>query len=236
MNVFAEFVPKHFEKALDIARHVGSYARLEFRPENMRLCVMDPAKAVYMDTYLFPQTYKIDKEFCFGINLNMMYKLIKSLDNNIPIEIEANEEKVVLTQIGHRHEFGNQTLQYDVPEMKNVVGPVIRLDTKSFQKHVRALSNVSPVFELSYDPASDSMFMESVNSIYKTTFAVDTSDSNNEAWPEPYKNQFLVKLVETVINPSLGDKIWLELGEFLMVRYEKEGVHVGIIIANYTEG
>lgn len=236
MNAFAEFTPKHFEKALDIARHIGSYAKLHFATDFLRMTVIDPAKAMYMDTHLIPTTYKTDKELAFGVNLNMMYKLIKSLDNNLPVEIEANEEKMTITQIGHRHELTNQTLQYDVPEMKTTIGPLIKLDTKTFQKYVRTLSNVSPIFEVAYDSTADILFLESVNSMYRTVFAINTEDSKNEAWPEAYKKQFMTKFVEAAINPSLGDTIQLEMGEFLQIRYEKEGLHVALTIANYTEG
>lgn len=236
MNAFAEFTPKHFEKALDIARHIGSYAKLHFTADFVRMTVIDPAKAMYMDTHLIPTTYKTDKDLAFGINLNMMYKLIKSLDNNLPVEIEASDDKMTITQIGHRHEFANQTLQYDVPEMKTTIGPLIKLDTKTLQKYIRTLSNVSPIFEIAYDSSADILFLESVNSMYRTVFAINTENSKNEAWPQPYKKQFMTKFVEASINPSLGDTIQLELGEFLQVRYEKEGLHVALTIANYTEG
>lgn len=236
MNVYAEFTPKHFEKALDIARHIASYAKLEFLAESVRMTAIDPAKVMYMHTSLFPTTYKLDKELTFGINLNMMYKLMKSFDNNIPIEMEVLEEKMVITQIGHRHELSNQPLQYDIPEIKSVTGPVLELETKLFQKHVRALSNVSPVCEISYDSASNSLFLESVNSLYRTLFAVNTEKSNNDAWPTPYKNRFIVKFIESAVNPSLGDTILLELGDFLLIRYQKEGMQVAVTVANYTEG
>lgn len=232
---FAEFAPKHFEKALDIARHLASYAKLDFTAECIRMSVIDPAKAMYMDTSLFPAKYKTDKEFTFGINLNMIYKLIKSLDNNIPIEIEATEEKMSITQIGHRHELSNQTLQYEVPDVKSVMGPVVKVDTKMFQKYIRTLANVAPVFEITYDPQSSTLFLESVNSMYRTLFAIHTED-NNDAWQEVYKKQVVAKFVEAAINPSLGDTINLELGEFVQIRYEKDGLQVAVTVANYTEG
>lgn len=235
MNVYAEFTPKHFEKALDIARHLASFAKLDFSAEHVRLTVIDPAKVMYMDTYLFPTTYKIDMELAFGINLNMMYKLIRSLDNNLPIEMEVSTDKMIITQIGHRHELSNQTLQYELPQMKSIVGPVVKLDTKTFQKYIRTLGNVSPVFEITYDSKDNTLLLESVNSMYRTLFAIVTED-NNEAWPNLYKKQFVAKFVDSAINPSLGDNIWLELGDFMQIRYEKEGVHVGVTIADYTEG
>lgn len=235
MNAYVEFTPKHFEKALDIARHLASFAKLDFRAEHVRMTVIDPAKAMYMDTYLFPTTYKTDRELVFGINLNMMYKLIKSLDNNLPIEMEVSPDKMTIIQIGHRHELSNQTLQYEVPQLKSVVGPVVKLDTKTFQKYVRTLANVSPVFEITYDSDSKSLMLESVNSMYRTLFAIVTDDEN-ESWPQLYKRQFVAKFVDSAINPSLGDQISLQLGDFLQIRYEKEGTHVGVTIANYTEG
>lgn len=234
MNAFVEFTPKHFEKALDIARHLASYAKLDFTADCVRMTAMDPAKAMYMETCLFPTTYKTDKLFAFGINLNMMYKLIRSLDNNMPVEIEATPEKMAITQIGHRHELSNQTLQYDVPKIEPGTGPVVKLVTKDFQKYMRTLGNVSPIFEISYDSASGSLFLESVNSMYRTLFSVAVGD--NEAWPEPYKQQFVTKFVDSAINPSLGDEFSLELGTFLQVRYEKDGVYANITISNYTEG
>lgn len=234
MNAFVEFIPRHFEKALDIGRHLASYAKLDFTAESVRMTLMDPAKAMYMETCLFPAIYKTDKEFSFGVNLNMIYKLVRSLDNNLPVEIEASPEKMTIIQIGHRHELTNQTLQYDVPKIESSRGPVVKLSTKVFQKYVRTLGNVSPVFEISYD--SGSLFLESVNSMYRTLFSIDVSDSNNEAWPELYKQQFVTKFVDSAINPSMGDEISLELGTFLQVRYAQEALQTTITIANYTEG
>ena len=82
MKVVAEFIPRHLEKALDLARHVATFGCLEFTVDGMiRLRVMDPAKVVYLDMQLIPEIYKVDQEFRFGVNLGMFYRLLKSLDN-----------------------------------------------------------------------------------------------------------------------------------------------------------
>lgn len=236
MNAHAEFTPKHFEKAVDIARHIASYAKLEFTAGAVTMTAIDPAKAVYLHTELVPQIYMTDSDIVFGINLNMFYKLLRSLDNNIPIELDIQDNKMTITQIGHRHEIVNQPTQYDVPSIQQITGPVITLDTKLLQKHVRALSNVSQIIEIGYDQPSSSLFLESYNSLYKTLFAVNIEDSPNEAWPGMYNNKFLVKLIESAINPSMGDKVEIQLGQFIMLRYQHEGLFVSVIISNYTEG
>lgn len=236
MNVYAEFTPKHFEKAVDIARHIASYAKLEFGAEAVHMTAIDPAKAMYLHTELVPQTYKIDNEVVFGVNINMFYKLLKSLDNNIPIEVEIQEDKMTITQIGHRHELLNQPTEYEVPTIQQISGPVVTLDTKLFQKHIRALSNVSQIIEIGYDQNSSSLFLESYNSLYKTLFAVNTENSPNEAWPGVYSNRFLVKFIESAINPSMGDKVDVHLGNFMMLQYRHEGLFVNVTISNYTEG
>lgn len=235
MTVHAEFIPKHFEKALDVARHIATFALLEFKADSVRIKIVDPAKVMYMDINLFPTTYKIDQETSFGVNLAMLYKLMHSLDNNEMVEIDADESKMALTQIGHRHEIAHQPLQYDIPTLKESVGPVVKVQSKIFQKYIRALSNVAPVMEVTYEPLVDTMFLEGINSIYRTLFTLST-EGDNEAWPQTYKNRFVLKFIESAINPGLADFIELHLGESICITYERDTLKVAITVANYTEG
>ena len=104
MKVIAEFTPRHLEKALDLARHVATFGCFEFTVEGMiRLRVTDPAKVVHLDLQLIPDIYKIDQEFRFGVHLNMFYRMLKSLDNERTVEIEADESYMKINQSEHHH-------------------------------------------------------------------------------------------------------------------------------------
>jgi len=239
MKVIAEFTPRHLEKALDLARHVATFGCFEFTVEGMiRLRVTDPAKVVHLDLQLIPDIYKIDQEFCFGVHLNMFYRMFKSLDNERTVEIEADESYMKINQSEHHHTLVAQKVPFVIAHTAFVEGPMIRVASKLFQRYIRTLSNVAAHVELNYVPASDTLFLESVNSMYRTLFSMDTSQSPNEQLSEEYKKRFMLKFLEVAINPSLSDTVALVLGEdALRVHYEQPNLLVDAAIAvAYTEG
>lgn len=232
--MFAEFAPKHLEKAVDLARHIATFAQLEFTACHVRMRITDPAKVVYMDLILLPATYKCDKETRFGINLQMFYKLLKSLDNDDVVEIEADESVMKINQGSRYHTLISQDIPFPTPDIIDYTGPRVRLPTKLFQRYIRAIGNIAPAFELNYVPKSDTLFLESVNSMYRTLFSIDTGVTPNDGAGE-YRRNFMVKFVEMALNPSLGDNIDLTMGESLMISYEVEQMSVIVVVSGYTE-
>jgi Proliferating cell nuclear antigen, N-terminal domain len=232
--ICAEFVPKHLEKALDMARHIATFGHLEFTGGTIQLQITDPAKVVHMDMVLVPDTYKFDKDLRFGINLQMFYKLFRTLDPDQAVEIEADESVMKINQGSRFHTLLHQDVPFPIPEILHFSGPKIVLPTKLFQKYIRAIGNIAPAFELSYSPTSDVLQLESVNSIYRTLFSIDTGVCPTDG-TEDYRKNFMVKFVEMAINPSLADKIELTLGEQLIVGYIKDKLNVIVVVSGYTE-
>lgn len=232
--ICAEFVPKHLEKALDMARHIATFGHLEFAAGTIRLQITDPAKVVHMDMVLVPDIYKFEKDIRFGINLQMFYKLFKTLDADQAVEIEADETVMKINQGSRYHTLIHQDIPFPIPELIEFSGPKIVLPTKLFQKYIRAIGNIAPAFEMTYSPTSDVLQVESVNSIYRTLFSIDTGVCPTDS-TEEYRKNFMVKFVEMAINPSLADKIELTLGEQLVLGYIKEKLNVIVVVSSYTE-
>lgn len=232
--MFAEFVPKHLEKAVDLARHIATFAQLEFTACHIRMRMTDPAKVVHMDMILVPETYKCDREFRFGINLQMFYKLLKSLDNNESVELEADDATMKINQGSRFHTLISQDVPFGAPEIMDFTGPRVKLPTKMFQRYVRAIGNIAPAFEINYVPKSDTLFLESVNSMYRTLFSIDTGVTPNDG-AEEYKRNFMVKFVEMAVNPSLGETIELTLGDSMMISYDLDKLSVLVIVSGYTD-
>jgi hypothetical protein len=234
MKAIVQFVPKHFEKAIDVARSVATFAQIEFKPGMLRVRITDPVKVLHMDLILTPDVfYKCESEFVFGVNLQMFYKLLKSLDNNDDVEIEADESVMKINQCQHHHTLINQEVT-GTCDIDHVQGPKVILGTKLLQRYVRALSNAAPVVEIDYVPTADTLFMESVSSMYRTLFSLNTATSPNEC--EQYRKQFILKFLDTAINPSLADTVELTLGDSLVLHYANANVQVWITQAAYTEG
>lgn len=233
--IFAEFVPKHLEKALDMARHIATFGHLQFSTCHMTLKITDPAKVVHFDLILLPDVYKVEKGVQFGINLQMFYKLIKSLDNEDAVEIEADESVMKINQGSKYHTLIHQDVHFPIPEMINFSGPKVVLPTKMFQKYIRAIGNIAPAFEMHYSASSDVLFLESVNSMYRTLFSIDTGITPNAVQDEEYRKKFMVKFVEMAINPALADKIELTMGETLLISYEKQNMSVVVTVMGYTD-
>lgn len=235
MKVIAEFVPKRLEKALDLARHIATFAKLEFQAGFIRMRLMDPSKIIHMDMILVPETYKCDTEFDFGINLQMFYKLFRSLDNKDSVEIEADESVLRLNQTVNYHTLINQDVPFGTPATIDFTGPCVTVSSKLLQRYVRALGNVAPAVELHYSPIDDTLFLESVNSMYRTLFAIDTQATPNEG--EEHRQNFMVKFLETAINPSLSDNVNLTFGENLRIDYRpSEDLSIVLLVSGYTEG
>lgn len=233
-KALAEFAPKHLEKAVDLARHIATFGRLEFSASYIRMRITDPAKVVHMDMILTPTTYLCQGEFTFGINIQMFYKLLKSLDANEAVEIESDESVMKINQGSRYHTLISQDVPFGIPEMTDFTGPKILLPTKMLQRYVRAIGNIAPAFELHYAPLSDTLFMESVNSIYRTLFSIDTGVSPNDG-EEEYRKMFMVKFVEMALSPALGEEVALTLGDVLTVGYEVDKLSVLVTVASYTE-
>lgn len=234
MKAIVEFVPAHLEKAIDLARQIATFANLEFSGSCLRMRIVDPGKAVHMDMILTPDTYKCEEDFVFGINLQMFYKLLRSLDNNQSIEIETDGTIMKLDQCSHHHTLVHQEIKINTPEILQFAGPKIVLPTKLLQKYIRVLGNIAPALEMHYCPSADALFLESVNSMYRTLFSIDTGISPNEG-DEEYRKQFMIKFVEMGIHTGLADTVSLTLGEQLLIDYHKEKLSVLITIASYTE-
>lgn len=197
--------------------------------------IVDPGKAVHMDMILTPETYKCDTEFNFGVNLQMFYKLLKSLRNDETLEVECDGSVMKISQVSHCHTLVHQEIVASIPEILDFTGPKVTLPTKLLQKYLRALGNIAPALELNYVPSADALFLESVNSMYRTLFSIDTGITPNVG-EEEYRKRFLVKFFEMAINPSLADNVNLTFGDSLMINYEKENLSVLVIVAGYTEG
>ena len=232
--MYAEFIPKTLERAVDLARHIATFAELEFTACHVRMRMTDPAKVVYMDLILIPTTYKCDKESRFGINLQMFYKLLKSLDNDEAVEIEADESVMKINQGSRYHTLISQDIPFATPDIIDYTGPRVKLPTKMLQRYIRAIGNIAPAFELHYVPGSDTLFLESVNSMYRTLFSIDTGVTPNEDAQE-YKHNFMVKFVEMALNPSLSETVELTMGDSLMIAYDVETVAVFVTVSGYTD-
>jgi hypothetical protein len=232
--ICAEFTPKHLEKALDTARHIATFGLLNFTAGTIQLQITDPAKVVHLDLLLVPDIHKFDKDLQFGINLQMFYKLFKTLDPDQAVEIEADETVMKINQGSRYHTVIHQDIPFPTPDIIHFAGPKLVLPTKIFQKYIRAIGNIAPAFELSYSPTSDVLQLESVNSMYRTLFSIDTGVTPNEG-SEEYRKNFMVKFVEMAINPSLSDKIELTLGEQLIIGYAKDKLNVCVVVSGYTE-
>lgn len=235
MKAVAEFTPLHLEKAIDMARHIATFAILEFTLGYIRMRIVDPAKVVHMDMILTPEIYKCEQEFTFGINLVMFYKLLRSLKNNDTVEIEADENIMKINQVVHYHYLVSHEVPLGRPEVVDFTGPKVRVSTKTLQKYVRALGNIAPAVEVHYVPASDTLFLESVNSMYRTLFSISTAATPNTG--EEYRAQFMIKFMEMGISTGLGEDVDLTLGESaLTLFYEQERFSVLVTVASYTEG
>lgn len=233
--IYAEFLPKHLEKAVDMARHIATFGHLHFSSCYLQLKITDPAKVLHFDMILTPETYKVEKELQFGVNLQMLYKLIKSLDGDDKAEIEADETVMKIMQGSKLHTLIHQDISFPIPEIVNFTGPKVVLPTKMMQKYIRAIGNIAPAFELHYSSFNDLLSMESVNSMYRTRFSIDTGVTPNDCEPREYRKNFLVKFVEMAINPALDDKIELTMGETLVIGYEKERLTVLVTVTGYTD-
>jgi hypothetical protein len=234
MKAVAEFLPKQFEKAIDLARNVATFGQLEFSSHCLRLRITDPMKVLHMDLILTPDVYKCEAEFVFGINLQMFYKLLKSLDNTEEIQIEADDAVMKINQCQHHHTLINQETQAPLAVLDAMCGHQITLGTKMLQRYIRALANASPVVELHYVPASDCLFLESVSSMYRTLFSLDAPSSTDDQ--EEYRKQYILKFLDTAISPALSDKVELTLGNALMIHDSMPSLDVWIAQAAYTEG
>jgi hypothetical protein len=236
MKAIAEFVPKHFEKAVDVARGIATFALLEFGSGFVRMRVVDPVKVLFADVILTPEIYKCESEFSFGINLQMFYKLLRSLDNNVSLEIEADESVMKLNQCENHHTLIHQDVPITIPKITCLEGPKVVVNTKAFQRYVRALGNVSSVIEFNYVPASDVLFLESVNSLYRTLFSVDTSASPNDSELE-YRKRFIVKFLDVAISASLASVVELCFSDSLTLWYTpQDNLSVLLVQAPYVEG
>lgn len=233
-KAIAQFVPKHFEKAIDLARSVATFGIIEFGLNTIRLRVTDPVKVLHVDLELTPTAYRADAEFNFGANLQMFYKLLKSLDNNEEVEIEADESAMKINQCQHYHTIISQPMDIIHTTIEPLTGTKLTLNTKMLQRYVRALANAAPVVELHYVPGSSVLFLESVSSMYRTLFSIDTTTSETEG--EEYRKSFILKFLDTAINPSLADKVQLTLGAALALSYTTPNMTVTVTQAGYTEG
>lgn len=232
-KVIAQFVPKHFEKAIDLARSVATFGLLEFGLSSIRLRVTDPVKVLHVDLELTPTAYRAETEFTFGINLQMFYKLLKSLDNNEEVEIEADESAMKINQCQHYHTLIAQPLDLTHTAVEPLTGTKLTLNTKMLQRYVRALANAAPIVELHYVPGSSVLFLESVSSMYRTLFSIDTTASESG---DEYRKTFILKFLDTAINTSLADKVELTLGNALSLSYTSPSMTVVVTQAGYTEG
>lgn len=230
--MIAAFTPKHTEKAFDMARNVSTFGQLEFTASFIRMRIMDPAKVIHVDVILVPDTYRCDKEFSFGINLQMFYKLLKSLDNNDTVELESDGDVMKISQKGRQHVLIHQDIPFGKPEILDFTGPQVVVPTKTFLRYIRAIGNIAPAFELHYSPTRNTLSMESVNSIYRTTLSLDTTASPNT---EEFRGSFMVKFVAMGVNPSLADTVKVTMGDSLVISYQHEKLSVLVSVAGYTD-
>ena len=232
--ISAEFTPYHLHKALDVARHIATFGCLEFTADNrIRMRMIDPAKVIYMDFYITPDTYKCDSEFTFGVNLHMFYKIIKSLHPDHSIEIEADETVMKITQASHciAHTIVAQQLPFPVPDMEPVDAPSVIVPTKQLQTYVHSLSMISPSTCLSVFPTSNLLILESINTMYRTVYSIPVAaDTDSE-----YIRRFPVKFLEMAISPSLGDTVTLFLDSGIRLHYSNRNLEADVTVASYTE-
>lgn len=234
--IFAEFTPKHLEKAVDMARHIATFAQLEFDPSYIRMKITDACKVVFMDMILTPTTYKCETPVTFGINLQIFYKILRSLDNELPVEIEVNGS-LKINQCTNYHTLLNQEVPVAciAPTITPDSGYCVKLPTKTLQKYVRILGGIAPALEMHYVPLSDTLFLESVSSMYRTLFSIDTSHSPNQG-DEEHKAKFLIKFVEMGIAPGLCDNVELTFGQqALWIHYANVELDVMVAVGVYTE-
>lgn len=229
----AEFVPGHFEKALDMARHIATFGRFEFMADAITLRILDPAKVVYFNLALRPETYKIDKECAFGVHLGMFYKLMRSLNNDESVEVECDGDVMKINQGSRYHTLLAQDIPMEVPTMNAEVVPTVMLSTKLLQKYIRALANIAPAVELNYVPTSDTLFLESVNSMYRTLLAMETGTTPNEG--EEYRKQFMLAFLEKAVNPSLSSYVYMHFGNTLRLQYDLQTLVVDVHVSAYTD-
>jgi hypothetical protein len=197
----------------------------------MRLRVVDPAKIVAMDLILVCDKYKGDSEFKFGSSLQMFYKILKSLDNEESLAIESDGSYMKIDQTTRYHTMTCQDIP-PIPVVDNCFdGSKILVGTKMFQKYLRAIGNVAPSFELNYVPSSGTLFIESVNSMYRTMFAIEPSSIPNDDSPE-YRKAFMVRFVDMALNPSLSDKVEITLGDHLNFLYDLTNMSVIVTVAH----
>jgi hypothetical protein len=236
MKAALEFDAKDLERSIDLVRHIASFARITFSTNHLSIRVVDPAKVTCMDIYLYPSIMKCDFEFEFGINVGMFYKLIKSMDPTQPVEIEADESVMKLSSCGENtacHTLVSQQVPTATLQIPRVQGPSMTVSAKAFQKYVRALAHISPAVELNFIPIAGVLFMESLNSMYRTIFSLNTAATETG---EEYRKSFMAKFLEISINPSLSDDIELIFGDALGLHYKTETVEVDVQISAYTEG
>lgn len=237
MKAIAQFVPGKLENAIDMARSIATFGHFRFSPSFVRMTIMDPAKVVYMDMILLPTTYRCEVDFHFGINLQMFYKLLRTLHNTDEVEIEADESIMKINQCTHFHTLINQDVPLSNMDMINFAGPKITLPTKLLQKYIRALHNVAAYAELNYVPQSDTLFLESVNSMYRTLFSIDTGITPNDDIQEEYRQQFVLKFLDAAIMPSLKDNIDITFADgALVLSYEHNYLNTLVVVASHTEG
>lgn len=236
MKAVANFVPGKLENAIDLARNIATFGHFEFSPAYIRMRILDPAKVVFMDLILTPTTYRCEVDFTFGVNLHMFYKLLRTLHNDDEVEIEADESILKINQCMHFHTLVNQEIPLPPIKMIDFSGPKVTLPTKLLQKYVRALANVAAIAEINYVPQADTLFLESVNSMYRTLFSIDTGVTPNNDVQDEYRQQFVLKFLDSAILPSLKDRVDLTFSSALTLAYEHSYLNVMVVVSPHTEG
>jgi len=124
-----------------------------------------------------------------------------------------------------------------VPLVTATQGSIVKIQTKLFQKYIRALSLIAPAVEINYVPHADVIFLEAVNSMYRTMFSISTSETPSaETETEEYRKRFMLKFLEAVINPGLSDFVKMGFGESLYIAYSQPNMEVEVLLSAYTEG
>lgn len=236
MKAVANFVPGKLANAIDLARNIATFGHFEFSPAYIRMRILDPAKVVFMDMILTPTTYRCEVDFTFGINLHMFYKLLRTLYNDDEVEIEADESILKIHQHAHYHTLVNQEIPFPSVKMIDFTGPKITLPTKLLQKYVRALANVAAIAEINYVPQADTLFLESVNSMYRTLFSIDTGVTPNNESDEEYRQQFVLKFLDSAVMPSLKESVDMTFSSALTLTYEQTYLNVVVVISPHVEG
>lgn len=229
MKIFAEFNAALVEKALDMARSIATFAHFEFSPAYIRMRIADPATVLVMDMILVPDTYKCDVDLSFGVNLLMLYKILRTLDKDESVTLEVDDNVMQISQLKHFHTLARQEVPATPAVFSQAVGPKIKVETKLLQKYIKALGNIGSVVDINYAPASDCLFLESVNSMYRTLFTIDTSASPVEQ-QEEYRNEFLLKFLDIAVHAGLSPTVDLTFGtNILQIAYEDLGQNLSII-------